>query len=71
MDTVGRKTTLHIFRNPYHIHNICPEADPVQLNFSVGTTHCDIERNLNNFGYVIIFKDGINNILSFVLVRDK
>ena len=36
-----------------------------------GTTHCDTEGNLPNFGGIFILKNGLTTILTFELVHEK
>ena len=65
------QSNVHIFINPYLLLNICLVDEPVGVQSSEHTTHCDTEGNPPDFGYVLLFRYGIINILYFALMRDK
>ena len=68
---LDNQSTVHLFGNPSLLYNICPAAEPVDVHSSGGTTHCNTEGTLPNFGDILLFKDGLNNTLPFALVRGK
>ena len=68
---LDNQSTFHIFTTPHLLHNICLADDPVGVQSSGVTTHCDTEGTLKYFGDVFLFRDRLTNILSFVLVHNK
>ena len=65
------QSTVHLLSDTYLLGNICLADDPTYVHYTGGTIHCDIKVTWTDIGDVLIFNDGITNILYFTLVIDK
>ena len=63
--------TFHMFRKKSLLHIIRLLAEPVDVQYSGVTNHCDNEGTLQGFGDVLISNNSLTNILSLVLVHDN
>ena len=68
---LDNQSTVHMFFNRNLLCGVCPATNPIDIHSSGGVTHCNLDGTIPDFGTDYYNEDGLTNILSMDLIRNR